>query len=126
MIWTLGDRGPNFTCGEAKNVAGVTPATCDTVRNGRVYLTPGYSPSIYRLMLLDDGTFRVTDVITLKDRDGRPLNGMPNPLKATTTEIPMDGKGKPCSSRTSTASTPKASCGSPTARSGSATRTAPR
>jgi hypothetical protein len=93
-IWTIGDRGPNFTCSEAKNVAGVTPATCDTVRNGRVYLTPGYSPSIYRVVLLDDGSFRVTDVITLKDRDGLPLSGMPNPLKATTTEIPMDGKGK--------------------------------
>ena len=74
MIWTLGDRGPNFTCGEAKNFAGVTPATCSEVRNGRVYPVPGYTPSIYRVILIDDGTFRVTDVITLKDRDGRPLH----------------------------------------------------
>ncbi len=94
VIWTVGDRGPNFTCGEAKNVAGVAPATCGDVRNGRVYPVPQYSPSIYRVMLLDDGTFRVTDVITLKDRDGRPLNGMPNPLKVATTETPLDGTGK--------------------------------
>ncbi len=46
-------------------------------------------------MLLDDGTFRVTDVITLKDRDGPPLNGMPNPLRDATTEMPLDGHGKP-------------------------------
>lgn len=93
VVWTIGDRGPNFTCSEAKNVAGVAPATCGEVRNGRVYPVPGYTPSIYRVMLLDDGTFRVTDVITLKDRDGRPLNGMPNPLKVATTETPLDGKG---------------------------------
>ncbi len=93
VVWTIGDRGPNFTCGEAKNVAGVAPATCGEVRNGRVYPVPGYTPSIYRVMLLDDGTFRVTDVITLKDRDGRPLNGMPNPLKVATTDTPLDGKG---------------------------------
>ncbi len=93
-IWTLGDRGPNFTCGEAKNIAGVTPPACNEVRNGRVYPVPSYAPSIYRVILLDDGTFRVTDVITLKDRDGRPLNGMPNPLKVATTETPLDGSGK--------------------------------
>ncbi len=93
-IWTIGDRGPNFTCGEAKTIAGVTPQACGEVRNGRVYPVPGYAPSIYRVVLLDDGTFRVTDVITLKDRDGRPLNGMPNPLSVATTETPLDGAGK--------------------------------
>jgi hypothetical protein len=44
-------------------------------------------------MLLPDATFRVTDVITLKDRDGRPLNGMLNPLRTASTEIPLDGRG---------------------------------
>lgn len=94
VIWTVGDRGPNFTCGEAKNIAGVTPPACSEVRNGRIYPTPSYAPSIYRMLILDDGTFRVTDVITLKDRDGRPLNGMPNPLKVATTDVPLDGVGK--------------------------------
>jgi hypothetical protein len=94
VIRTVGDRGPNFTCGEAKKIAGVAPATCAEVKGGRVYPAPDYAPSIYRLMLLDDGTFRVTDVITLKDRDGRPLNGMPNPLKVATTETPLDGARK--------------------------------
>jgi hypothetical protein len=44
-------------------------------------------------VLLDDGSFRVTDVITLKDRDGEPLNGMPLPLRTATTETPLDGRG---------------------------------
>ena len=93
-IWTVGDRGPNFTCGEAKNVAGVAFPACDEVAGGRIYPVPGYAPSIYRVMILGDGSFRVTDVITLKDRDGRPLNGMPSPLAVATTETPLDGKGR--------------------------------
>ena len=94
VIWTLGDRGPNIACSEMKEMTGVE-LTCREVKNGRIYPTPSYTPSIYRVMLLDDGTFRVTDVITLKDRDGRPLNGMPNPLRTATTETPLDGAGKP-------------------------------
>jgi hypothetical protein len=92
MLWTIGDRGPNIACSDMKEQAG-TELTCKEVRNGRVYPTPSYTPSIYRVLLLDDGTFRVTDVITLKDRDGRPLNGMPNPLRTATTETPLDGQG---------------------------------
>jgi hypothetical protein len=94
MIWTLGDRGPNIACSDMKEMTGVE-LTCREVKNGRIYPTPSYTPSIYRVILLDNGTFRVTDVITLKDRDGRPLNGMPNPLRTATTETPLDGAGKP-------------------------------
>ena len=95
VIWTVGDRGPNIACSEMKQIAGIDFAPCKGVRNGRVYPTPSYAPSIYRVMLLDNGTFRVTDVITLKDRDGNPLSGMLNPLKTAATENAMDGTGKP-------------------------------
>lgn len=93
VIWTVGDRGPNIACDEMESIAGVAFPACKEVRNGRVYPTPDYAPSIYRVMLVDDGRFRVTDVITLKDRDGRPLNGMLNPLRTASTEQPLDGKG---------------------------------
>ena len=69
VIWTVGDRGPNIACSEFKGVVGMEFAPCKGVQNGRVYPTPSYSPSIYRVMLLDNDTFRVTDVITLKDRE---------------------------------------------------------
>lgn len=92
VLWTVGDRGPNIACSEMKSIAGVQLASCK--KGGRVYPTPSYAPSIYRVMLMDDGTFRVTDVITLKDRDGRPLSGLLNPLKTASTEIPLDGRGK--------------------------------
>ncbi len=92
VIWTLGDRGPNIACSDMKEIAGVE-LNCREIKNSRVYPTPSYAPSIYRVLLLDDGTFQVTDVIKLKDRDGRPLNGMPNPLTVASTETPLDGKG---------------------------------
>src|SRR5215475_13909382 len=94
VIWTLGDRGPNIACSDMKETTGVE-LNCREIKSSRVYPTPSYSPSIYRVMLLDDGTFRITDVITLKDRDGHPLSGMPLPLKTATTETPLDGTGKP-------------------------------
>ena len=93
VIWTVGDRGPNVACGDMMEVAGVT-LTCSEVKNGRVYPLPPYAPSIYRVVLLANGSFRITDVITLKDRDGRPLNGMPNPLRTATSETPLDGEGR--------------------------------
>ena len=94
LVWTLGDRGPNIACEDMSAIAGIEFPACRELRNGRVFPTPSYAPSIYRVMLLDDGTFQVTDVIKLKDRDGRPLNGMPNPTKTVSTETPLDGKGK--------------------------------
>src|SRR4051794_39961278 len=54
ILWTIGDRGPNFTCGEAMAITGVTPEACSALTNGRIYLTPSYTPSIYRVMLMDD------------------------------------------------------------------------
>jgi hypothetical protein len=95
VIWTIGDRGPNVACGEFKQVAQMELPACRDTKNARIYLAPSYAPSIYRLILTDKGTFRITDVITLKDRDGIPVNGMPNPLRVATTEVPLDGQGRP-------------------------------
>ena len=94
VIWTVGDRGPNLTCGDLKSIANTDIPACRDTKNARIYLAPAYAPSIYRVLLLDGGTFRITDVITLKDREGRPLSGMPNPLTTASTEFPFDGHGK--------------------------------
>jgi hypothetical protein len=94
VIWTLGDRGPNIACSEMKEIAGVELAACKEVKNGRVYPTPSYAPSIYRVLIMEN-SFQVTDVITLKDRNGRPLSGLLNPLKTAATDTGLDGTGKP-------------------------------
>lgn len=95
VVWTVGDRGPNIACDEFRSVARMSLPACREAANGRVYLTPSYAPSIYRLILTDTGAFRITDVVTLKDRDGNPLSGLPNPLRSAITETPLDGRGKP-------------------------------
>jgi hypothetical protein len=95
VLWTVGDRGPNIGCGEFKQIAQMELSACRETKNGRVYLAPSYAPSIYRVILTETGMFRITDVITLRDRDGMPLNGMPNPLRGATTESPHDARGKP-------------------------------
>lgn len=95
VFWTVGDRGPNLTCKDFRSAAQMELPACRETKNARIFLTPSYAPSIYRVMLTDAGLFRITDVITLKDRDGAPLNGLPNPLRDSTTETPLDGRGKP-------------------------------
>jgi hypothetical protein len=45
------------------------------------------------VLLTEAGAFRVIDVITLKDRDGRPLSGLLNPLRTAATETGLDGRG---------------------------------
>jgi hypothetical protein len=97
-VWVLSDRGPNIACGDMESIARADFPACSEVKNGRVYPMPSFTPSIYRVRLIEDGTFRVTDVITLKDRDGCPLSGLPNPLKTAVTEFGLDGRGKHLSS----------------------------
>ena len=65
VMWTVGDRGPNIACSEFKEIVGMEFAPCQGVQNGRVYPTPSYAPSIYRVMLLDNGT---RDADILRDR----------------------------------------------------------
>ena len=58
VLWTLGDRGANIACSEMKETTGVE-LNCREVKNSRVYPTPSYTPSIYRVLLLDNGTFQI-------------------------------------------------------------------
>jgi hypothetical protein len=92
---TVGDRGPNFTCGDAEGVIGLKgEAFCGDVRQGRIYPLPGYSPSIYRIRVAD-GAFEVLDIVTLKDAAGVPVSGLPNRLTVASTENPLDGRARP-------------------------------
>lgn len=96
MIYTVSDRGPNFTCDdEGQAITGLTPEQmCGATKGGRVYPLPNYTPSIFSVELMPDHTFRVVDIIGLKDRDGRPLTGIVNPLTVASTDIPFDAAGK--------------------------------
>ena len=96
LIYTVSDRGPNFTCDdEGQAITGLTAEQmCGATKGGRLYPLPSYAPSIFTVELLPNRTFRVLDVVALKDRDGRPLTGIVNPLTVASTDVPFDGQGK--------------------------------
>jgi hypothetical protein len=96
-FWAVSDRGPNFQCEEAMLVIELAPndacpaAVGAAAGVGRIYPRPDYSPSIFRVHLLRDGTFRVVKTIPLRTKHGQPVLGLPNPLTVATTEVPRDG-----------------------------------
>jgi hypothetical protein len=94
-IYTISDRGANFTCDEeGQAITGVSPEKmCGGAKNARVYPMPGYSPSIFKVELTSDKKFKVVETISLKDRNGKPLTGIVNTLTKASTENPYDGKG---------------------------------
>ena len=95
IVHTLSDRGLNFTCAEAPALTGVPrDQLCAADRNGCVYPMPGYAPMLYGLRLdAANRAFHVFDAIALKDRNGRPLTGLTNPLPGRT-EAPIDAAGR--------------------------------
>ncbi len=91
---TVSDRGPNFPCGEAEEIAGVDGAQlCAGSKGGRIYPLPDYSPTIYRIEVKEGG-FRILQAIPIGDREGRPVTGLPNPLTRAKTETPVDPSGR--------------------------------
>lgn len=98
---TVSDRGPNFPCGEAKEIVGVDGAQlCAGIKGGRIYPLPDYGPTIYRIEVKEGG-FRILQAIPITDRAGRPVTGMPNPLTEATTETPVDARGRKLEPRAS-------------------------
>lgn len=102
ILWSVGDRGPNFPCTDAPAVLGLTAAAAcpaDPARGvaagvGRLYPRPDYAPSIYKLRLGAGDALEVLEVIPLLKSDGTPINGLLNPHVVASTEIPRDGTGK--------------------------------
>jgi hypothetical protein len=98
-FWTVGDRGPNFQCEEAPLVIGLDDDVACPAEGavgsgvGRIYPRPDYAPSIFRVVVLKDGTLRVVKTIPLLTSSGTPITGRPNPLTVATTEVPRDGTG---------------------------------
>jgi len=95
VIYVASDRGPNFTCGDAKTIMGEeSQALCKDVKGARFYPTPDYTPSIYRLELDPaSGTFAVKDVISLKTASGRAITGLLNPQSVAKTDQGLDAQG---------------------------------
>ncbi|MFT8244069.1 esterase-like activity of phytase family protein [Roseomonas sp. BN140053] len=95
IVYTLSDRGPNFTCEEGVRITGLPrDRLCTVDPNGRVYPVPDYAPTLYGVRLDPaNRAFHVFEAIAIKDRDGRPVTGLTNPLPGRT-ETPIDAQGR--------------------------------
>ena len=83
QFYALTDRGPNS---DFKGSLG----------EGTQFLVPDYSPKIGLFEIEADGQIRKIKEIVLKDRNGQPVSGLPNPKAfGGTNEIPYDISGNP-------------------------------
>lgn len=89
-IYTLTDRGTNISCSDDVKLLGAE--ICDA---GKIFLDPGFAPSIYKFQKSPRLGWQATEVIRLKDSAGHPVTGLPNPLTVTDTEQAFDINGRP-------------------------------
>ena len=83
QFYALTDRGPNS---DFKGSLG----------EGKQFLVPDYSPKIGLFEVEAGGQIRKIKEIVLKDRNGQPVSGLPNPKAlGGTNEIPYDISGNP-------------------------------
>jgi hypothetical protein len=78
VFYSATDRGPNIDRDES---------------TAKTFPQPDFVPSIQRIELGIDGTFRITQMINICDAVGRPITGLPNPLKVAKTELAYDKNG---------------------------------
>ena len=83
QFYVLTDRGPNA---DFDGIAG----------KGKQFLVPNYTPSIGLFELQADGKIIKVKEIILKDSNGNPISGLPNPKAfGGTNEVPYDINGQP-------------------------------
>ena len=83
QFYALTDRGPNA---DFDGIAG----------KGKQFLVPNYTPSIGLFELQADSKIIKVKEIILKDKNGNPISGLPNPKAfGGTNEVPYDVHGKP-------------------------------
>lgn len=83
QFYALTDRGPNA---DFDGIAG----------KGKQFLVPNYTPSIGLFELQADGKIIKVAELLLKDSQGNPISGLPNPKTlGGTNEVPYDINGQP-------------------------------
>jgi|GEM_PF-124455 len=105
IFYTITDRGPNIGCEEAPNLLGASKFCIKTDGSndeaGKIFPVPEFTPSIYKIRLTSGATgnpergrsYEILEQIKLQDRNGQPITGLSNPLKAATTELGFDPQG---------------------------------
>lgn len=87
-VYTIGDRGVNVKCKDDVKVFGG-----DVCAKGKIFPVINYAPSIFKLQKQHKNGWTVTEIIQLKDADGKQISGLPNPFTSMATENAYDNKG---------------------------------
>ncbi|MDM8564836.1 esterase-like activity of phytase family protein [Candidatus Halobeggiatoa sp. HSG11] len=98
-IYTITDRGPNFSCSSSESYLEVKNfCVGENGSKGRIFAMADFTPTIYKFNIDTSGVFgakvgyEVMQTIKIKDRDGDPISGLPNPIAST--ERAYDNQGK--------------------------------
>ena len=73
-FYTITDRGVNIKCKDDEDIVGMD--ICD---DGKIFPFPDFTPTILKFKI-DGEKAIVTEVIPLKDRDGKEISGVSNPI----------------------------------------------
>ncbi|MDY0872996.1 esterase-like activity of phytase family protein [Dongia rigui] len=95
VFYSVTDRGPNIDCAEAEELTGAdVNKMCAGDEKAKIFPQPDFVPSIQRVELGTDGKFTIKELINISDASGKPISGLPNPLKGAKTEHAFDKDGK--------------------------------
>lgn len=101
-FYSVTDRGPNIDCSESNSIIGIKNFCVDNGKvddDGKIFTHPDFRPAIYKIHFTTSGVAGVTpgytilSTTTLKNKNGDPLRGLPNPLQTTTTENAYNTNG---------------------------------
>ncbi len=84
IVYTISDVGPSIACKDAKAVLGADAAAlCKGDKDGKIAAVPDFVPTIFKIRI-DGGGFDIVERIALKGKDGKPVSGLPVPVKKGT------------------------------------------
>ncbi len=87
IVYIATDRGVNIKCKDSEEITGK-----EICKKGKIFPFPNFTPTIIKAELTKEN-ITVKEIITLKDKDGKNISGVSNPL-SNFTEIAYDIDGK--------------------------------
>ena len=101
IFYTTTDRGPIVPCADSKKILGkkkLCKHNGNVDKEGKVFLLPNYSPTIYKIRLNHDNATNITNVAILDTipltNGEQGISGLINPLKSAKKEKAYNLKGK--------------------------------
>ncbi len=98
IFYTITDRGPNLDCDERIQTMEKKDLCDPHHTNGKFFPQPDFAPAIVKHEISNQNgrlSVRQLEVITLKDKSGKKITGLPNHLTSAQTEEAFGPDGRP-------------------------------